>query len=227
MNWQDKGYLLSINKFNENSSIAEFYSKEHGKVSGIIFGSSSKKIKNYLFIGNRFHLNYFSKNINNIGNFKIEIDRINTPIYLDDRVKLNCIIYTMNLVKMLTVESQVNHKIYNLVINYFELLKKDNWIKDFILWELDLFKYLGFGIDFNEYVIKKMVNGKIVHVLKNDNKKEIPNFLIDRSAKILKKSDFINALNITGNFLEKTILNINNKPITNSRNEFLNQISIL
>ena len=227
MNWQDKGYLLSINKFNENSSIAEFYSKEHGKVSGIIFGSSSKKIKNYLFIGNRFHLNYFSKNINNIGNFKIEIDRINTPIYLDDRVKLNCIIYTMNLVKMLTVESQVNHKIYNLVINYFELLKKDNWIKDFILWELDLFKYLGFGIDFNEYVIKKMVNGKIVHVLKNDNKKEIPNFLIDRSSKILKKSDFINALNITGNFLEKTILNINNKPITNSRNEFLNQISIL
>ena len=227
MNWQDKGYLLSINKFNENSSIAEFYSKEHGKVSGIIFGSSSKKIKNYLFIGNRFHLNYFSKNINNIGNFKIEIDRINTPIYLDDRVKLNCIIYTMNLVKMLTVESQVNHKIYNLVINYFELLKKDNWIKDFILWELDLFKYLGFGIDFNEYVIKKMVNGKIVHVLKNDNKKELPNFLIDRSAKILKKSDFINALNITGNFLEKTILNINNKPITNSRNEFLNQISIL
>ena len=111
MNWQDKGYLLSINKFNENSSIAEFYSKEHGKVSGIIFGSSSKKIKNYLFIGNRFHLNYFSKNINNIGNFKIEIDRINTPIYLDDRVKLNCIIYTMNLVKMLTVESQVNPKI--------------------------------------------------------------------------------------------------------------------
>ena len=133
----------------------------------------------------------------------------------------------MNLVKMLTVESQVNHKIYNLVINYFELLKKDNWIKDFILWELDLFKYLGFGIDFNEYVIKKMVNWKIVHVLKNDNKKEIPNFLIDRSSKILKKSDFINALNITGNFLEKTILNINNKPITNSRNEFLNQISIL
>ena len=27
MNWQDKGYLLSLNKYNENSSIAEFYTE--------------------------------------------------------------------------------------------------------------------------------------------------------------------------------------------------------
>ena len=47
MIWQDKGFLLSVNKYNENSSVAEFYTSEHGKSSGIIFGSSSKKIKSY------------------------------------------------------------------------------------------------------------------------------------------------------------------------------------
>ena len=47
MNWQDKGILLSINKYNENSAIAEFYTKNHGKVAGIIFGATSKKNKNY------------------------------------------------------------------------------------------------------------------------------------------------------------------------------------
>ena len=41
---QDIGYLLSINKFNENSSICEFYTENNGKVTGIIFGSTSKKI---------------------------------------------------------------------------------------------------------------------------------------------------------------------------------------
>ena len=38
MNWQDKGYLLSKNKYNENSVISEFYTENHGKISGIIFG---------------------------------------------------------------------------------------------------------------------------------------------------------------------------------------------
>ena len=44
MNWQDKGYLLSLNKYNENSSIAEFFTENNGKIVGIIFGSTSKKI---------------------------------------------------------------------------------------------------------------------------------------------------------------------------------------
>ena len=43
MKWQDKGYLLSINKYNENSAIAEFFTKNNGKVSGIIFGHHQKK----------------------------------------------------------------------------------------------------------------------------------------------------------------------------------------
>ena len=43
MNWSDKGFLLSKNKYNENSVIAEIYTKYHGKVSGIIFGATSKK----------------------------------------------------------------------------------------------------------------------------------------------------------------------------------------
>ena len=46
MNWQDKGYLISINKYSENSAIAYFLTKNHGMVSGIIFGATSKKNKN-------------------------------------------------------------------------------------------------------------------------------------------------------------------------------------
>ena len=100
MNWQDKGYLLSLNKYNENSSIAEFFTKDHGKITGTIFGSSSKKIKNYLLIGNKFHINFVSKDESKIGYFKLEIDQIFTPIYFDNKKKLYCIIYAMNLLKI-------------------------------------------------------------------------------------------------------------------------------
>ena len=65
MNWSDEGFLISKTRFNENSLIAELFTKDKGKISGIIFGGTSKKIKNYLQIGNKLHVNYNSKNENN------------------------------------------------------------------------------------------------------------------------------------------------------------------
>ena len=73
MIWSDKGYLLSKNKFGENSLITEFYTKNQGKVSGIIYGATSKKIRNYLQIGNKIHVNFNSKNNNKLGYFNTEI----------------------------------------------------------------------------------------------------------------------------------------------------------
>ena len=58
MIWDDIGFLLSKNRYNENSLITEIYTKDHGKISGIIFGGTSKKIKNYLQTGNQLYLNY-------------------------------------------------------------------------------------------------------------------------------------------------------------------------
>ena len=64
MIWDDTGFLLSKNKYNENSLIAEVFTKDHGKISGIIFVGTSKKIKNYLQIGNKIYVNYNSKSEN-------------------------------------------------------------------------------------------------------------------------------------------------------------------
>ena len=81
MNWIDQGFLLSKNRYSENSLITELYTKTYGKISGIIFGGTSKKIKNYLQIGNKLHVNYNSKNDNRIGYFKIEILNL-TVLYI-------------------------------------------------------------------------------------------------------------------------------------------------
>ena len=85
MNWNDTGFLLSKNKYNENSLIAEIFTENYGKISGIIFGASSKKIKNYLQIGNKLHINYNFKNENKLGYFKIEIIEAIAPLYFDNK----------------------------------------------------------------------------------------------------------------------------------------------
>ena len=61
MHWDDTGFLISKNKYNENAVIAEIYTLDHGKCSGVIYGGTSRKIKSYLQLGNKMFVNYKSK----------------------------------------------------------------------------------------------------------------------------------------------------------------------
>ena len=222
MIWDDEGYLISKNKYNENSIIAEFFTKEHGKTTGIIFGAASKKIKGYLLIGNYFKLNYNYKNESRSGYFKVEISKINTPYYLENNVKLACLIYSMNLIKLLTVENQSNIKIHKLLDGFFDLLKTDDWIKNFILWELNILKVLGYDLNFKDYALNTDVNGVNKYVVKSNIDRLIPNFLIDKTYDLLNKKDLHTSLKLVGDFLEKTVLRPNNIPFPVTRLKLIN-----
>ena len=225
MNWNDTGFLLSKNKYNENSLIAELFTMNHGKVPGIIFGGTSKKIKNYLEIGNKLHIDYNSKSENRIGYFKIEIDQVLTPYYFDDKKKLACISSAMYLVKVLNPESQKNKYIYELLVNFFTILKSKNWIKNYIFWELELFKILGYDLEFNAIVDKKLVGDELKYITKSKtDKKVVPNFLIDKTENVEDLSTLLSGLKLVGDYLEKSILKPNNltQPIT--RIQFINTL---
>ena len=221
MNWQDKGYLLSLNKYNENSSIAEFYTENNGKIVGIIFGSTSKKIKSYLLIGNKFHINSKIKEDGRLGYLKVEIDKIKTPVYLENKKKLFCIIYCMNLVKILTAENENNVEIFNLLEKLFTIIQHDNWLVEFLFLELNILKSIGYDINFKDYVIDKSINGQTKYIV-NSNQKIIPNFLIDKNIGPENLKDIYNGFTIVGDFLDKTIIKPNNKNYPSSRNDFVN-----
>ncbi len=224
MNWQDTGYLLVKNKYNENSAIVEFFTKKRGKVSGIIYGATSKKLKNYLLIGNKFHINYITKSENKLGYFNIEIDKINTPIYLENQRKLSCICYAMNLIKTLTVENLENLNLYILIDELFEFLKNKIWINNFILWELKIFNKLGYSLNFEDYVLKATKNNKDVFYLKSDTRRVIPSLLIKKNIISTDEIELLDALKIVGDFLDKSILGPNNiNPIV-TRGVFINSI---
>ena len=176
MKFEDKGFLISKNKYNENSAIADFYTENNGKVTGLIFGATSTKIKNFLFIGNQFNLQFSSKNNNRSGYFKVEIEKIFTPYYLDNKLKLNCILYSMHLIKILTVENQINKKIYKQFYKLFEILNEVEWIKNYIFWELEVIKLVGYDINFNNYIDLSKLNENNSYVPTFDGSKEIPSF---------------------------------------------------
>jgi len=223
MNWDDNAYLISKNRYSENSIIAEVYTKNHGKISGIIFGGTSKKIKNYLQIGNKIHVNYNTKSPTRIGYFKIEILQALTPLYFDENQKLSCITSAMNLIKLLTAEAQSNKEIFLLVDNFFEILTSDNWIKEYIFWELELLKLLGYDLELKNMVEKEVVDEKVNYFVKSSTeKKTIPNFLIDKSDKHIDLKNLLKGLKLVSDYLEKSILKPNNLNLPSTRTDFIN-----
>ena len=225
MIWDDTGFLLSKNKYNENSLIAEVYTKDHGKISGIIFGGTSKKIKSYLQIGNKIHINFNSKSENRVGYFKIEILEALSPFFFDNQQKLSCITSAMHLIKILTAESQKNDSIYNLIENFYILLKKDYWLKNYIFWELELFKLLGYDLEFKNLVEKKVVDDQFQYVSKSSiDKRIVPNFLIDKRINVEDLKTLLSGLKLIGDYLDKTILKPNNLTHPISRLQFINSL---
>ncbi len=222
MNWNDSGFLLSKNKYNENSIIAEIFTEKHGKSSGVIFGASSKKIKNYLQIGNLLHVNYTYKNEGKIGYFKVEILKAFSPFYFENKKKLMCLASAINLIKLLTVESQENSKIYKLINEFFVILKSKTWIKEYILWELKLLKLVGYDLELKNIVNKNIVDNKTIYFVQSSKeKKVVPNFLVDQNIDELDKNNLLNGLKLVGDYLEKNILKPNNLNSPISRSDFI------
>ena len=223
MNWIDEGYLISKTSYNENSIIAEFFTRDHGKSSGIIFGGSSKKIKNYLQIGNKLHINYNFKNEGKSGHFKIEILKANTPLFFDNKNKLLCISSAMSLVKLLTVESQINIKIFENIEIFFKNLHNKNWLKDYIFWELNLLKFLGYDLNLENIVNSEFVNNKHKYFVKSNSAyKNVPNFLIDKNDENVDFDTLLLGLKLVTDYLTKSILVPNNIYQPSSRINFIN-----
>ena len=179
MYWRDEGYLLSKNSFDENSLIIEAFTLNHGKYSGVVFGGSSRKLKNVLQIGNKLVLNLKSKSENRIGYFTVELDKPVSPMYFQDKRKSISILAASNILKILLPERQLNKKIYHSFEKFIEMLNYNNWIEYYIFWELLLVKELGYEINFNYQ--KKHFDNSITSISINGRNFKIPKMLSEHN----------------------------------------------
>ena len=222
----DQGFLINKIKYNENSVIADFYTKQSGRTSGIIFGGTSKKIKGYLQVGNYFHLNLNSKNNSKTYSIKAEIIQAYTPVYFSNQKKLHCIISAMSLVKNLTPENENNEKIFELIQNLYLILDNNNWLKKYINWELTLLKYLGYELNLKEIVSSETINNNTIYYVKSyTQKKIVPNFLVNDEIENVDNADILKGIALVGNYMEKNIFSPNNMKIPSQRLQFENLLN--
>ncbi len=178
MNWEDEGYLLSKRKFRENANIINVFTNTFGKVSGIVYGGSSRKIRNYLQISNKIFIFYTSKNENKIGYFKTELVEPISPKYFNDKKRSAALMSLTSLLNVLLPESQPYKNIYNSLEKLLQNFYQDQWIILFVYWELSLIKELGFDTNISQYNSENYDDNELVTIDIDNSKYQIPSFLI-------------------------------------------------
>jgi len=129
------------------------------------------------------------------------------------------------LIKILTADSQANIKVYQIIENLFLILKDQDWLKKYIFWELDLLKLLGYDLELENLVEKDTVENKTIYYASSSNEKKfVPNFLIEKDLEVNDIKILLNGLKLVGDYLDKTILKPNNLNYPNSRLLFINSL---
>jgi DNA repair protein RecO (recombination protein O) len=218
MNWQDEGFLLSKIKFRENANIINVFTNTHGKVSGIVYGGNSRKIRNYLQISNKIFVFHTSKVENRIGYFKVELVQAISPKYFNNKKKTTCLLSVSSILNLLLPESQPYKNLFTSLEIFLKKLDQENWAVNYVYWELNLLKELGFDPFLEQFSknIDENVNYKIIEI---DNVRyQVPNFLLKKKIDVaIDSKNLSTALSFTRNLLSNKFFLPNNLTFPKAR----------
>ena len=223
MNWEDECYLLSKRKFRENANIINVFTKNKGKVSGVVYGGNSRKIRNYLQLSNKLFVIYNSKSENKIGYFKTELVKPISPNYFNDKKRTSALISLCSILNILLPDSQPNENLFKSFEKFIESINLENWIILFIFFELNLIKDLGYDPNLGKFKDNSSDTVKTKKIKIESFYYEVPDYLI--SKKIPDKVDnylIKKSLYFTRHIIQNKFFIPNNLPFPKSRILFEN-----
>ena len=213
MKINDLGFFIGSKSHLENMKIITVFSQNNGVVRGII---RLRKNSNLVVILDKIKFEWSSKSKDNLGYINFEV--IHPSYKLTDS-------FIISLIKGCVSEIcyrflpgwEKNIEIFN-YISYLSTIFRSNEIiiiREYVLWEFNFLKNMGYEIDFSrcsvtgikenvDFISPKTGNAVCYHIGKKYESKlfNVPKFLNDTNLKI-SKEECLNALNITGFFLQK------------------------
>ena len=236
--WDDEGLILSSINYSETSIILKVFTCNHGVQKGFVRGAKSKKKSNIYEAGNLVRISFKSRTEDMLGIFLVDLMKPSPLLYLNDLKRFSCIISVINLLEFSLLESEPETELYfysknliNIIFSY-----EEDWIEEYIRWEVFLLKKIGFGLELSKCILSnKKTNLSYVSpksgcaVNKEAGKPwekkllELPKFLIsDNKA---NRSELRKGFKITTYFLTKFAISID-KILPFTRSNFMDNILI-
>lgn len=221
MRFENKGIILNLHKYTDNSYIASVLSQKNGLIKGLIRNKKNQLIS----MGNSIFFKYARKNTNNLGNFNVDkIDNIATEIFFNS-VKLMVLHSALVIVEQSIPENEPNEKIFQQICKLQKSLQTqniENSIISYIKFELFFLQEMGFGLNLHScpihgtsekfgYISPKI--GRVISTKAGEKYKKrlfvLPKLFQNQPT---NPEDLLLCLQITHFFLQQRIFNNDNLP---------------
>jgi DNA repair protein RecO (recombination protein O) len=206
--------VLGAKKLGEKSFIVSLLTKENGRYLGVYKGKSAPQPADIV------NARWQARLSEQLGTFYLENLKSISGFYMDDWPRLCCIRCICELLNKTLPERQSYSNLYDEVFILINNLNNKDYVKHYIIFELNLLQELGFGLDFsdcagggdkNNLAFVSPKTGRAVSYEKGlpyrDKLLPLPRFLWQENTELIKTTDLKDGLFLTGFFLQKNALN--------------------
>ena len=220
MRWQGEGLLLDVKKYGESSALIDVFTVYLGRRIGLLKGAFSKKNKSVIQPGNQLFLNWSAKVEEGLGAFNVELIKSRYHIISQEKIGLELFNLIFVLCSTFLPERISFDNLYHRTIHFLEKkCSTKEKLREYIEWELQLLKSLGFGLDLGRCVVSgskddlKFVSprsGCAVSGKSGVGWEEklliLPQFLNNNGPmKLVSKTDIENGFKLTEFFIKKNL----------------------
>ncbi len=234
MDWSEDAIILSIRSHGETAAVAELFARSHGRYLGLIHGGQSRKRRPMLQTGNLLAAHWRARLADQLGTFAVELAEPFAARAMEDRLALAGIGTLTGLARLLP-ERDPHPQLYDLGLLMLRHLDEPSlWPQLLARWELQLLAELGFGLDLERCAATGVTEGLIYVSPKSgravsaeagepyrDKLLALPAFLKSRTATEASPGDIVDALALTGFFLDEHVLTPRNLRFPEGRGQLL------
>ncbi len=222
MQWIDSGILLSLRKHGENSVIIHAFTRDHGRVAGLIRGGVGRRMRGILQPGNELRLTWRARTAEQLGAFTAEAEISRAGLLFEAPEVLSAASSALALLDIALPEREAHRPLYEATRLLLDALAEDPDVWPLLVarWELGLLQEIGYGLDLGRcavsgattdlaYVSPK--SGRAVSRTAgapyHDRLLPLPSFLMatraDTEAAEVTGAEILGGLALTGYFLGK------------------------
>lgn len=225
MNWTDIGLLLSCRKHGENSVIIHAFTKDHGRTAGLVRGGAGRRLRGLLQPGNEVQLTWRGRLPEQLGTFTVDAKKSFSSQLFDAPLALQASSSAMSVLDIFLPEREPHPRLYEATLLLLTALvgSQEVWPVLYAKWELGLLAEVGYGLDLSSCAATNATEDLIYVSPKSgravsrgagqpfhDKLLPLPPFLTQRSTAEMEDtgvpaSDILQALRLTGYFLEKSV----------------------
>ena len=236
MEWTGEGYVLSVKKHGETSTIIDVLTRDHGRHAGLVRGGAGKRLRPVLQPGNKIQVEWQARLSEYLGTFRVEALSARAAEVMEDRVMLSA----LNAMTSMAKETLPEREVHARVFDGFEVLLNnlddpEIWPVLYVQWEAGLLQALGYGLDLSACAATGS-NDQLTHVSPRsgravsasaaepylDKLYALPQFMMGQP--FASPDDIANGLALTGYFLETRLQWGVNRTLPEARTQMIAEL---